>query len=71
MWFFRRKRRKPAVNLPHRDVGAVIEIAANKEAAEEMAEKSRAASRRVLNQLDENHFTITIYAAAGGGQHNS
>jgi hypothetical protein len=66
----RRPAEEDTISLPHREIGAAVEIVARKEASKEMAEKAKAANRQLQDLLVENGFTLKIYLAAGGSQPN-
>lgn len=43
-----------------------VEVVVNKEATKEVVEEAKAANQHLAKLLQENHFTIKIYRAAGG-----
>lgn len=64
MWSLRKRKRETLPVLPHRDIGAAIEIIAHNEAAQETAQKAREANRYLHELLEQNGFTLKIYLAA-------
>jgi hypothetical protein len=76
MWFFRKKKQEPqikeakGITLPHREVGAAIEIVAHKEAKQEMVDRAKIANEHLNGLLVENGFTLKIYLAAKPDHHN-
>jgi hypothetical protein len=70
-WFKRKKEVEvPLVPTPVTDSNdrAMIEIVANKQAKQEVIAQAKEANDHLQKLLEANHFTVTIYIAAGGKQ---
>lgn len=65
MGFFNRKAKKPSPNTAA-DQQRHIEITVEKEASQEMFDKTKRATKDLNDVLQENHIHIKIYSAVGG-----
>ena len=76
MGWFKRKDKKLVVDvLESTPVGesnkrAQVEIVANKEAKKEVIAQAKEANAHLQKLLEANHFTVTIFIAAGGKEPN-
>lgn len=64
MSIFRRKDKRSV--CPIKQEQQIIEIAADKQAQQEVVQQAKEASERLNTLLVENGFTLKIYLAAGG-----
>lgn len=76
MWFRKKKQESitpEAIAPPIADSKqrAAVEIVANKGARAEVVEQAKEANKHLRELLEANHFTVTIFIAAGGKQPKS
>lgn len=62
-WFKRKKTPVPETESAHDNR---VEVVVHKEAAKEVVEKAKKANQDLNDLLNQNHFTIKIFIAAGG-----